>query len=247
MGTPPADPAASRCLILAHGAGSSAEFLARAFPASACRAETRYLDERTGSVETTARLIAQQVAAVRSRYRCVVVGGVSIGAHAAALAAAGSRPGAIDGCVLALPGWTGPAVESNPTAAAAAQVAALGPERVLAHLLADPALGGDWVVEELRQAWADRPTLVGELAAAARGTAPTPAQLRHLPMPALVIALAEDPMHPVAVASAWRDLIPGAALAVVGRQQPGPDRAVFGRTVGRWLDGLDPKGCAPEW
>lgn len=222
-------------LIMAHGAGSSADFLARAFPARACGAATRYLDDRTGAVTNiTEQLLACAGEAARRGDR-PVLGGVSIGAHAAALACARSAPGMLAGAVLVMPAWLGPAPAGSPTAMAAAEISAIGAQGVLARLDDDPALRDDWVVAELRSAWRDRATLPHELAAAAAGAAPGVAALSMLRLPVLVVALADDPVHPLRVARAWSDAVPGADFEVIGRDEPAADLTVFGRRVGAWL------------
>jgi pimeloyl-ACP methyl ester carboxylesterase len=227
--------AGSACLILSHGAGSTGEFLSRAFPSRACGLATYYLDDRTGSVLAIAEQLAASAARHRRRHRRVLIGGVSIGAHAAALAATGPAAGVIDGLVLALPAWTGPAPAGSPTRAAAAEVAASGCDAVLDRLCDDPRFATDWVVAELRRAWPGRSGLAAELAVAADAAAPAVADLRAIDAPALVIALSGDPFHPVGVARAWASAIPRAELVHVERQAPSTDRAVFGRAVGSWL------------
>lgn len=226
------------CLVLAHGAGSCADFLSRAFPASACGLDTLYLDDRSGSAARTAEAIRSQVHQLRRSYPAVFVGGVSIGAHAAAMVAAEAGPGLLGGVVLALPAWTGDPPPGNPTGVAADEVAAVGASTVLRRLRADPELGRDWIVEELVLAWGDRPTLAGELRSAAVEPAPQAAQLGRISVPALVLGLDGDPVHPVALARQWSRWIPGADLAVVDRQAPAADRSVFGAAVGQWLAGL---------
>lgn len=235
MQTEQPDPAGPRCLVLAHGAGSTGEFLARAFPAVACSADTMYLEDRTGSVARIAAQVLQAATAQRQRYQRIVVGGVSVGAHAAALAAA-AAPEVITGCVLALPAWTGPAPAQTPTTAAAEEVARVGGEAVLARLRADPRYADDWVVAELQRAWPQRGSLGAELGTAARCPAPSQALLRRIRQPSLVLALDEDPFHPLAVARSWAGWLPNATLRVIPRQLPAADRSVFGRAVGRWLD-----------
>lgn len=223
-----------RLLILAHGAGSGAEFLGRAFPPSECRMTARYLDERSADVsEITRQLLA---AACESYDQGVapVLGGVSVGAHAAAFACLQAPPDLIVGCVLVMPAWNGPCPPDSPTATAAAEVGRYGADSVLRRLAGDPLLAEDWVAHELGKAWRDRPSLPAELATAARSSAPTLAELANLDQPALVVALADDPVHPIRVARAWAQAVPDAELAVIGRRDPSTDLAVFGRTVGDW-------------
>lgn len=222
-------------LILAHGAGSSADFLSRAFPAAACGTAAIYLDDRTGRIPSIASRLTEEAARRRSQGRRVLIGGVSIGAHAAAHAAANAAAGTIDGLVLALPAWTGSPPGTTPTRAAAVEVAEVGGDAVLRRLIADPVLGGDWVVNELNRAWSGRASLAAELAAAAAGEAPTLAQLRGITAPTLVLGLSDDPFHPMEVAEEWATAIPQADLRRVSREAPGRDLAVFGRSVGAWL------------
>lgn len=227
------------CLVLAHGAGSSADFLMRAFPPAACATDTDYVHDRTGSVARIADIIIDVALARRDEYRRIYVGGVSIGAHAAALAAA-ALPDAVAGCVLALPAWTGPAPEANPTRAAAEEVARDGADAVLARLRADPTYAGDWVVQELQRAWPHRSTLAAELGSAADSPAPSTDLLRRIVQPTLVLALDEDPFHPLAVARSWAEWIPNADLRVIPRHLPARDRSVFGQAVGSWLGSQTP-------
>jgi pimeloyl-ACP methyl ester carboxylesterase len=226
---------APACLVLAHGAGSTGEFLSRAFPAAACGLPTYYLEDRTGSVQSVAERLTATAARLRECYRRVLLGGVSIGAHAAALAAAQQPAGAFDGLVLTMPAWTGPAPAASPTRAAAAEVVAVGPAAVLDRLTTDPRFAADWVVAELRSAWPGRSALATELAVAADAPAPDEQTLRTITAATLVIALDGDPFHPTAVARAWAAAIPRSQLVQIGRQEPAARRAVFGHAVGAWL------------
>jgi len=228
---------ASRCLLLAHGAGSSADFLQRAFPAARCAAEVHPLEDRTGSSRQMARRLAEQTASLRQWYDQVFLGGVSIGAHAAALA--GLRLGdAVDGYIFVMPGWIGPVDPAGPTARAASEIAAVGAGAVLHRLASDPATQSDWVNEELVRAWSHRPSLASELARAAAESAPGPGDLAALRGPCLVLGLDEDPVHPLAVARRWSELLQNSHLTVLSRQAPAQDRGVFGSAVGRWLGSL---------
>jgi pimeloyl-ACP methyl ester carboxylesterase len=228
-------------LVMAHGAGSTADFVTRAFPGSACGIPVRALEDRTGDVGKITTALNAAVtealteAAADAAPAGVLLGGVSIGAHAAALACLTADGRRVAGCVLVMPAWTGCPDAHSPTALAAEEVAQHGAEQVLRRLDDDPDLRNDWVTEELRLSWRDRPTLGEELEAAACGQAPTLEQLRSIPVPVLLLGLAEDPFHPLSVARTWAQQVPDAELTILCRQAARLDRAVFGRQVGRWL------------
>jgi pimeloyl-ACP methyl ester carboxylesterase len=90
--------------VIAHGSGSSPDFVRRAFGPALDDAGFALvaLDERSGDVSVV-------LAALRSAVEstgAVLVGGVSLGAHAAALLAA--ERGDLAGVLLVLPAWSGP-------------------------------------------------------------------------------------------------------------------------------------------
>lgn len=211
-------------LILAHGAGSTAEFLDRAFPVTATQIPTITYDDRTGSTEKVAAALARRLTPN------TIVGGVSIGAHAAAKAASNS-PVTPVGAVFVMPAWLGDPPPDSVTARSAALVAQYGPEAVLSQLASDPLLADDWVTSELGRAWPDRPSLAAELATAATEPAPTLGELAGLEIPCVVVALADDPVHPVAVARAWADALPQSVLVVLDRNEPAADRSVFAQAA----------------
>jgi len=135
--------------VIAHGAGSTGRFVAEAFGPALADAgiELVTFEDRSGDVaEVTATL-----AALVDGRGAQIVGGVSLGAHAA-VAVAATRPW-LAGAWLVLPAWTGP---PGPVAAlsalAAAEVTRDGLDVVLARLRGGPGWGG-WVVAELRRAW----------------------------------------------------------------------------------------------
>ena len=220
-----------RIALLAHGAGSCPETALRLLgPAVPAGAEAIGIDARGTVDEAVARLER----AARG-HEVVLAGGVSLGAHAVALWSAGG--GAASGLVLAMPAWTGvPDDVAALTAATADDVGTYGIERVLARVSA--LAGDDWVLDELRRGWRtyDDVLLAATLRAAASSPGPMPETLRAISTKTAVVALADDPLHPVGVARSWAELIPGARLAVVGRQEPRDDRGVLGRTGRRLLD-----------
>lgn len=210
-------------LVMAHGAGSCADFLRAAFPPEVVEvAEVVALEDRTGDLSH----VMNALAAAAKPDRPTVIGGVSLGAHAAAtLLARDDVPDHVVGGLFVMPAWTGTdSATADMTAAAAEALRVLGPTGVLAEL--DP---DDWVTPLLRHAWRLRTQdrLVAELDAAARSAGPTVAQLEAVAVPVAVVALRDDPLHPLAVAHQWQSVIPRAELAVLDRAQPGSDLTAF--------------------
>ena len=83
--------------VLAHGAGSTADFLRRAFPADRLGvAQCRYIEDRSGDLLQIQQLLRNTVNEMSAP---VIVGGVSLGGHAAAALLAGddAPPRAIGG------------------------------------------------------------------------------------------------------------------------------------------------------
>ena len=215
-------------MLLAHGAGSSPDVVRRLLaPCLPPGAAVLAPPLRHGADES-ARVLR---AAARGR-DVVLAGGISLGAHALALAAADD--GLDWPLVLAMPAWTGP----PDAVAAATAVAADGLERrgragVLADLAADPVTRDDWVREELERGWStyDDEGLVAALRAASTSRGPTLEELSRVRGAAAVVALADDPLHPAAVAARWAATIPGAALVEVPRDAPLHDRGALGRAA----------------
>jgi pimeloyl-ACP methyl ester carboxylesterase len=233
-------PRVSTVTLLLHGAGSCPEtaydLLA---PVIAEGSSGVALDARGGG-ETVTRLLAQAVDSYeRDGHQVVRVAGISLGAHAAGLWSAQTQHPAE--LVLVMPAWTGRADDvAAATVVAAGEVYRLGSHAVLDRLHADPRTRDDWVLEELERGWStyDDPALVAVLRAAGTSRAPSTDQLAQLAVPAAVVALADDPMHPVRVAREWVDALPHAALRVVPRTVPADDRGALGRAGAEALEGL---------
>ena len=120
-----------------------------------------------------------------------------------------------------MPAWTGrPDDVAALTAATARDVEAFGIERVLAGItaVADP---DDWVLDELARGWRtyDDGLLAATLRSAASSPGPTPESLARVTARTAVVALADDPLHPVDVARCWAAAVPGARFGVVGRHE----------------------------
>ena len=219
--------------VVAHGSGSCADFVARAF-ADPLR-EAGYglvtFEDRTGDIcVVTARL-----AALVDEHRAQLVGGVSLGAHAAVHVAA-SRPG-LAGVLLVMPAWTGPpGTVAALSSLAADELEVAGLPSVLERLRSTPDDAPDaWVAAELASAWPSyqQVELVQALLATSRSAGPSLRDLAAVDVPAGIVALESDAFHPLAVAREWAGLVPTAALTVV--PPPVTDRAALGRAaVNAW-------------
>ncbi len=239
--------------LIAHGAGSSGDFVRRAFGppllAGGWRLVSYDLRGHAGSTPVTdpARLdlsahVADMVTLAR-RVGADMLGGVSMGAHAAVLAAAALRAHAtadrgapVRGLLLALPAWTGePEVVAAANAVQAAEIAAVGIDPVLRRISRDHP---GWVADELLATWPrhDPDAFVAVLRGLARSRAPSPTELAAATEPVGLAALADDPMHPAAVAQRWTELIPAARLTTVPFSAPAEDRSVLGGACwGSWV------------
>jgi pimeloyl-ACP methyl ester carboxylesterase len=225
----------ARVAVLLHGAGSCPETAVRLLGGAVPAGVPVLAPAWRGSVAEAVSALEDAVQGAET----VLVAGLSLGAHAAALWAA--RSGTHVELLLAMPAWTGPPGEvAAATLAAAGDVAARGSASVLAALAADPVAAHDWVLDELARGWAtyDDVGLVDALQAAAASDGPTVDDLARIQSPTAVVAFDGDPLHPRAVAEQWADAIPGARLAVVDRHRPLADRAALGRAGARELLGL---------
>ena len=209
------------------GAGSSADFVRRAFlgPLRAAGYGLVAPEPVPGPDLVRASFRALDAAVAEHGRRLRLVGGVSLGAHTAARWAAACGPG-LDGVLLALPAWTGP---PGPVAVATAASADLVERLGTAGALAAAGTAVGWVAAELAAAWpAYGDGLAASLRAAAAAPGPTPAELAALPVAAGLAAFADDPLHPVAVAREWAAAIPRSALSELPLSAPAADRALLG-------------------
>jgi hypothetical protein len=212
--------------VILPGAGSSADFVARAFgrPLRTAGYALVAPPPEPGPELVTGAFRALSDCAERYGSRLGLVGGVSLGAHVAARWAAGRAD--LGGVLLVMPAWTGsPAVIAAATAASADVVERLGTAGALAA-------AGDavpWVAAELAAAWPGYGDgLAASLRAAAASAGPSPAELAALTAPAGVVGLVDDPLHPYAVAQEWAATLPYAALGRLGLAEVGSDRSVLG-------------------
>ncbi|MCX6459813.1 MAG: hypothetical protein NTZ03_05850 [Actinobacteria bacterium] len=222
--------------LLLHGSGSSGQFMRSACEAADLGVDAvLVLDDRDGDVESVVDAIDSVSDAVtESGDRITLIAGVSLGAHAAALwAARNSRANeSVEGLLLCLPAWTGtPHSIAAATAGAADEVELRGSSTVLNSLLADHPQ--DWVVLALAQSWPDYGDewLVRALRSASFSPGPTSEELGDIALPCAVVALADDPLHPVAVAQHWVTQIPRAELVVLPRDLYGAGPRILGRSA----------------
>ena len=219
--------------VVAHGSGSTADLVERAFadPLRGAGFELVTFEDRTGDVA----IVTARLAALVDEHQAHIVGGISLGAHAAVEVAA-SRP-ALAGALLVLPAWTGaPGTVAALSALAAAELEADGLPAVLERLRSTPDDAADaWVAAELARAWSsyEQVELVHALLATARSAGPSLLELAAVEVPTGIVALEADAFHPLAVAREWAGLVPAAALTVI--PPPVTDRAALGRAaVAAW-------------
>jgi len=216
--------------VLLPGAGSSADFVHRAFggPLAAAGYELVAVPPVPGPGLVAAAYAALDGAAAEHGPRLRLVGGVSLGAHIAVRWAA-RAPMPPAGVLAALPAWTGP---PGTVAAATASCATLVDRVGTAAALARAATGAGavaWVAAELTAAWPRYgPALADSLRAAAAAAGPDPAELAGLRVPVGLVAFVDDPMHPLAVAEGWARVIPRAGVARLRLADLAADRSVLG-------------------
>jgi len=214
--------------VILPGAGSSADFVARAFGKALHEAGyglvTPSPEPGPGVVDAALRALDEAAAEHGPALR--LVGGVSLGAHLAARwAAAGARV-ELAGLLLVLPAWTGrPGTVAGATAASADMIDRLGTDGALAA--AGTAV--PWVAAELAAAW---PGYGDELAASLRAAAAAPgpvrAELAGLRVPAGLVAFADDPLHPYDVAREWAATVPRSTLRTLHLADVAADPSILG-------------------
>lgn len=230
--------------VVLPGSGSDDDFVRRAFAgplravgirlvAPAPRPGRRVVDGYRTALDTALDRALDAAAAGPGR---LLVGGVSLGAHVAARWAA-DRPGRVAGLLLALPAWTGAPADA-PAALASMATAARVRSGGLTAAVAEARAGSPpWLGDELERAWRGYGDgLADALLAAAREPGPEEDALGALDVPAGVVGLVDDPVHPLAVARRWSSVLPRAALVTASLAALGGDPAVLGRAaVLAWL------------
>jgi pimeloyl-ACP methyl ester carboxylesterase len=206
-------------VVLAHGVGSSARFVAAACGPPLAAAGWRLVtyDARGHGASTPcpdaadhdlAGYVADLEAVVVATRGVAAVGGVSLGGHAA-LRCDGDLPR-----VVCLPAWLGRAsAGEGPHAAVAAEVRGIGVAGVVARLRADTALPA-WLRETLVTDYVrhDPASLTAALLALDGGDAPDGPEVAGLAAPLAVVAWRGDPGHPFDVAEQLAATAPTATL-----------------------------------
>jgi pimeloyl-ACP methyl ester carboxylesterase len=256
--------------VVLPGSGSDGDFVRRAFagPLRALGIRLVAPAPRPGREVVAGYHAALDAAAARAgaRGEALLAGGVSLGALVAArwaaqrvgpgsaagwACSAGDQQGAVEcsggvgplaGLLLVLPAWTGEPGDAPAALAAratAAQIRACGVDGAIRTARAGaPA----WLAAELARAWsAHGPGLADALDAAAVEPGPDGAELARIGVPAGVVAAADDPVHPLAVAETWCARLPRARLVTTRLAAVGADPAVLGRAaVLGWLRARSP-------
>lgn len=238
-------PADGPAAVIAHGVGSSARFVLDAFTRAVVGAGFRLVSydlrghgasgpARTPAEHTLDRHVAD-LRAVVDEVAARVVGGISLGGHAAAAYAADAR--GLEGLIVCLPAWTGRARPGQgPHAAVAEEIRAVGVRGALDRATSDPAVA-DWLRDLLRRDWeaADAASLEAALVALDGGGAPEERTLRSIAVPTGIVGWCDDPGHPIEVARAWRRWIPRASFEPVDMTAVGERPSVLGAAGWRAL------------
>lgn len=206
-------------VVLAHGVGSSARFVAAACgpPLTAAGWRLVTYDARGHGASTPcpdpadhdlAAYVEDLEEVVAATGGVAAVGGVSLGGHAAL------RCDAAEPRVVCLPAWRGRATPGEgPHAAVAAEVRRIGIAEVIERLRADTAMPA-WLRETLVTDYArhDAASLTAALLALDGGEAPDAAEVAGLDAPLGVVAWRGDPGHPFDVAEHLAATAPVATL-----------------------------------
>lgn len=231
-------------IVLVHGAGSTPDFVLRSLGAPLARLGLRPAalwlpGHGPRAVRTADPAAADPVAELMCAVRASgarFAGGISLGAHVVASAAARLGDG-LEGILLVLPAWTGNPRTSRAAGATCRQAEALRAHGLAAELVRIRAEAPSWVADELTRGWlaTGEPWLAAALAQAARSRAPTGQELARVRAPAGVVALGGDLLHPVAVARSWARRLPRARLETVAASAVGEDRRMLGQAAWRAL------------
>jgi pimeloyl-ACP methyl ester carboxylesterase len=241
--------------VVAHGVGSSSRFVVATFRDAVLGAGRRLVafdlrghgasslapDPADHHLDAHAGDLAAVVAATAGDVE--VVGGISLGAHAA-VRAVGARtasltvaPRAVLAC---LPAWTGSSVAGHgPHAGVAAEVRAHGIPGMVERFRRDTGMPG-WLRATLLSDYPrhDEVSLSAALLALDGGEAPGPEELTALPVPLAVVGWPDDPGHPLDVAERWAALAPATTLATLHFGDLEDDLGALGRAALRAVESV---------
>lgn len=237
---PIAEGTIARRVILLPGSGSDEVFVTAAFRRPLAVLGLRLVTPRPerGAAVITGYLAALDAALppeTAGRDAAPLVGGVSLGAQVAARWAARRAalglPGPA-GLLLALPAWTGSAGRAPAAVAARTTAEALCRGGLGATLAQTRAAAPVWLGDELARAWTRHGDgLANSFTTAAETPGPAPEELTTLRMPAGLVGLADDPVHPLQVAQRWGALLPRSALVTTTLAATGRDPETLGRAA----------------
>lgn len=235
-------------VLLLPGVGSSSQFVLEAFAdplASAgwrlVAADLRGHGAGTPLPDPAAHAFGrhvEDVAALAERVAPEVLGGVSLGGHAAVGAALAGVP--CRAVVACLPAWTGRAVPGRgPHAAVADEVRRRGVTGMVERFRQDTDML-PWLREVLVREWArhDPASLAAALVALDGGLAPTSTELSTLAVPLGLVGWPDDPGHPWAVARSWASTAPRAHLEGLGLADVEAQRSALGHAATESLAAL---------
>ncbi|MBO0856508.1 MAG: alpha/beta hydrolase [Nocardia sp.] len=214
-------------VVALPGTGSDAHFARRAFEPACAAADIPLIPVQPDTRAVVASCRDALDTAARSGP--VLAAGISLGA-AIAVEWAAARPESAFGVIAALPAWTGSDTTACPAtlsaSVTAAQLRAEGLDRVTERMRASsPAWLGEALTVSWRGHWPDLPSALDEAAGYAW---PEPELLAALAVPVEIVAAADDPVHPIAVAERWSDLIPDARLHSITLAELGTDPGILG-------------------
>ena len=221
--------------VLLPGTGSDEVFVATVFAGPLAAAGLAIVaPQPAAGAELAERQLAALDAAAH-RHGVIVAGGISFGAHLAAEWAA-ANPDRCGGLLLAMPGWHGPPADAPGSLAARLGADAVDADGIDRALAAASSGVPAWLARELDRSWRRSGTgLAASLRAAAQRPAPTLRCLAGITVPAGVAGCVDDAVHPLAVARAWADALPSAALCTLTFAELGADPAALGRAASRAL------------
>lgn len=198
--------------IVLHGAGSSAVAARRLLPPALFpAADATYVTDPDSRPRRMHKALDDWYRCDRTPNLRFVVG-ISLGAHTVGAWLA-HNPEKADAAILIMPAWTGPPdAAASVTASAAALLHKNGVEDELRRIQQATHPDRTWIIEALLTTWSSQPKgrLVAAMERAARVSAPSLVDLSSISVPTLVLGLRDDPLHPIATARAWANVIPSA-------------------------------------